>query len=160
VIVNGQLVREKSHKINEEKERDNVTIVPVLYTLKKKVFYETKKGSSPSHTGRSFFGFAKRRFRMKLLLGEREKWFRTKGSVRNLYRKKSKRFRTNGFVPNPSRIMSKRFRTDGFALNSFRIMSKRFRTDGFVRNLSRHIQITRKLFQLRSLFRVEPLCIS
>ena len=76
-------------------------------------------------TGRSFFGFAKRRFRMKLLLGEWEKWFRTKGSVRNLYRKKSKRFRTHGFVPNPSRIMSKRFRTDGFARNPFRIMSKK-----------------------------------
>ncbi len=73
---------------------------------------------------------------MKLLLGEWEKWFRTKGSVRNLYRKKSKRFRTHGFVPNLSRIMSKRFRTDGFALNPFRIMSKRFRTDGFVQNLS------------------------
>jgi len=145
-------------------------------TLKKKVFYETKKGSSPCHTGRSFFGFVKRRFRMKLLLGEWEKWFRTKGSVRNLYRKKSKKFRTHGFVPNlfrimskrfridgfalnPFRIMSKRFRTDGFALNSFRIMSKRFRTDGFVQNLSRHIQLTRKLFQLRSLFRVESLCI-
>jgi hypothetical protein len=71
---------------------------------------------------------------MKLLLGEWEKWFRTKGSVRNLYRKKSKRFRTYGFVPNLSRIMSKRFRTDGFALNPFRIISKRFRTDGFVLN--------------------------
>ncbi len=99
-----------------------------IHSKKKKVFYETKKGSSPCHAGRSFFGFAKRKFRMKLLLGEWEKWFRIKGSVRNLYRKKSKRFRTHGFVPNPYRIMSKRFRTDGFALNPFRIMSKRFRT--------------------------------
>jgi hypothetical protein len=108
----------------------------VQYTLKEKVFYETKKRSSPCHTGRSFFGFAKRSFRMELVLREWEKWLRTKGSVRNLYRKKSKRFRTHGFVPNPSRIMFKRFRTDGFALNPFRIMSKRFRTDGFVQNPS------------------------
>jgi hypothetical protein len=109
---------------------------------KKKVFYQTKKGSSPCHTGRSFFAFAKRRFRMKLLLGNWGKWFRTRGLVRNLYRKNSKRFRTHSFVPN--------------LLGS---CPKRFRTDGFVQNLSRHIQLTRKLFHLRCLFRIEPLCI-
>ena len=32
---------------------------------KKKVLYETTKGSSPGHRGRSFYGSVKKRFRMK-----------------------------------------------------------------------------------------------
>ena len=58
---------------------------------------------------------------MKPLLDEWEKWFRTQGSVRNLYRKQSKRFRTKGSVS-----------------NLFIKKSKRFRKKGSVRNLSKN----------------------
>ena len=101
----------------------------------KKVFYETKKGSVRGHTGRTFLGFAERRFRMKLLLDEWGKWFRTQGSVPNLYREKSNRFRTQGSVPNLSEMMSKWFRTNGFVLNLFTKLKIRFRRQGFVPNL-------------------------
>ncbi len=51
---------------------------------------------------------------MELILDTWKKWFRTQGSVRNLYTKKSKKFRIKGSVRNFSQMMSKRFRTDGF----------------------------------------------
>ncbi len=89
---------------------------------KKKVFYRTIKGSFPGHTGRSFFGFVKRRFRMELFPGVWEKWFRTQGSVRNLYREQTKRFRTKGFVPTLYSKMPKWFRTKWFAPNLARIV--------------------------------------
>ncbi|CAM4834545.1 unnamed protein product, partial [Rotaria magnacalcarata] len=66
---------------------------------KKKVFHGTKKGSERGHTVRSFLGFVEKRFRMKLL-GKWKKWFRTHGSVQNLYQEKPQKFRTHGFVLN------------------------------------------------------------
>ena len=42
----------------------------INYTVKKKELHETKKGSERGYTLRTFHGFGKRRFRMKLVPDE------------------------------------------------------------------------------------------
>ena len=81
---------EYDHQLHSLPHAVCIAIKPA-YTGKKKVFYQTIKGSSPGHTGRSFFGFEKRRFRTKLQPNLCNKWFRIEGSVRNLHLKKFKK---------------------------------------------------------------------
>jgi len=92
-----------------------------LHCKKKRIFTEPKKVSGGEYTVRSFIGFVKRKFRTKLLVDECQKWFRTQGSVRNLYQERSKRFRMKGLVRNFYQERSKRFSTKLFQNNAQKV---------------------------------------
>ena len=111
-----------------------------LHCKKKRIFTKLKKDLHLDTRSDPFIGSAKKRFRTELLPDAQQHWFRTQGSVRNLYQKKVKRFRTMSFVLNHFRILIKRFRNHGSVLNLLRQIEKRFRSKGFVLNLSHELK--------------------